>query len=381
MTSPEAHPVIETAPGEEGQVDYGDGPMVRHPETGKYRRTRLFVMTLGYSRKSVRFIVWKSSTRIWAELHERAFRVLGGAPKVIVLDNLKEGVVEAEIHDPVLNHVFRDLLAHYGVVALPARVRHPDRKGKVESGVGHAQGTPLKGKRFESIEEAQAYLDRWENRWADTRIHGTTKRQVAAMFAEERPALSPLPVEPFRYYAFGTRTVHLDGFIEVEAAYYAPPPGYIGRELQAQWDGRVVRIIDPKTGQLLREHLRRERGRRAILPEDRPTPDAADHLELLGRASRAGRSIGALAERIHQTDGEPGVRRVLGLLSLARKHGVPTVDDACAAALEMGAPNYRFVKRYVERGAHRCASGSPGRPPHPAAHRVPRRHPPHDQEP
>jgi transposase len=351
VMSPEAHPVIETAPGEEGQVDYGDGPMVRHPETGKYRRTRLFVMTLGYSRKSVRFIVWKSSTRTWAELHERAFRRLGGAPKVIVLDNLKEGVVEAEIHDPVLNHVFRDLLAHYGVVALPARVRHPDRKGKVESGVGHAQGTPLKGKRFESIEEAQAYLDRWENRWADTRIHGTTKRQVAAMFAEERPALTPLPVEPFRYYAYGTRTVHLDGFIEVEAAYYAPPPGYIGRQLQAQWDGRVVRIIDPKTGQLLREHLRRERGRRAILPEDRPSRTPQSTLELLGRASRAGRSIGALAERIHQIDGEPGVRRVLGLLYLARKHGTPGVDDACAAALEMGVPTYRFVKRYLERGA------------------------------
>ncbi len=350
-TSPEAHPVIETAPGEEGQVDYGDGPMVRYPETGKYRRTRLFVMTLGYSRKSVRFIVWKSSTRIWAELHERTFRRLGGVPKVIVLDNLKEGVIDAEIHDPVLNHVYQDLLAHYGVVALPARVRHPDRKGKVESGVGHAQGTPLKGKRFESIEEAQAYLDRWENRWADTRIHGTTKRQVAAMFAEERPALSPLPVEPFRYYAFGTRTVHLDGFIEVEAAYYAPPPGYIGRELQAQWDGRVVRIIDPKTGQLLREHLRRERGRRAILPEDRPTRTPKTTLELLGRASRAGRSIGALAERIHQADGEPGLRRILGILSLARKHGVPTVDDACAAALEMGAPNYRVVKRYVDRGS------------------------------
>ncbi len=82
---------------------------------------------------------------------------------------------------------------HYGAVALPCRVRDPDRKGKVESGVGHAQKTPLKGQRFESLEEAQAYLDRWEERWADTRIHGTTKRQVAAMFAEEKPALLPLP--------------------------------------------------------------------------------------------------------------------------------------------------------------------------------------------
>ena len=101
------------------------------------------------------------------------------------------------------------MLAHYGVTALPCRVRHPDRKGKVESGVGHAQETPLKGMRFESLGEAQAYLDRWEARWADTRIHGTTKRQVAAMFAEEKPSLKSLPIEPFRYYQYGERVVHL----------------------------------------------------------------------------------------------------------------------------------------------------------------------------
>ena len=89
-------------------------------------------------------------------------------------------------------------------------------KGKVESGVGQAQKTPLKGLRFESLEEAQTYLDHWETRWADTRIHGTTKRQVAVMFAEERPALAPLPIEPFRYYPYGERIVHLDGCVEVE---------------------------------------------------------------------------------------------------------------------------------------------------------------------
>jgi hypothetical protein len=171
------------------------------------------------------------------------------------------------------------------------------------------------------------------------------------MFAEEKPALLPLPVEPFRYYSFGKRTVHLDGCVEIEAAYYAPPPGWIGRELHVQWDGRVVRLIDPKTGQLLREHLRRERGRRAMLPEDRPSRTPLSTVELLGRATRAGGHIGTVAERIHATDGEPGVRRVLGLLSLAKKHGAATVDDACAAALEVGVPTYRFVKRYLERGS------------------------------
>src|SRR6516165_5278388 len=115
---PQAAGIILTEPGEEAQVDYGSGPLVRHPQTGKYRRTRLFVLTLGYSRKCVRLLVWRSSARIWAELHEKAFRRLGCCPRVVVLDNLKEGVLVPDIYDPTLNPLYRDVLAHYGVVGL-----------------------------------------------------------------------------------------------------------------------------------------------------------------------------------------------------------------------------------------------------------------------
>src|SRR5438128_3180643 len=131
--------------------------MVRDPHTGKYRRTRLFVLTLGYSRKSVRFLAFRSSSRLWAELHEKAFRRIGGATRVVVLDNLREGVSVPDIYDPTLNPLYRDVLAHYGALALPCRIQDPDREGKVESGVGHAQRTPLKGLRFESLEEAQSH--------------------------------------------------------------------------------------------------------------------------------------------------------------------------------------------------------------------------------
>jgi len=347
--SPEACAIIETAPGEEAQVDYGEGPMVRDSHTGKYRRTRLFVLTLGCSRKSVRLLVFRSSSQTWAELHEKAFRRLGGATRVVVLDNLREGVLTADIYDPTLNPLYRDVLAHYGAVALPCRVRDPDRKGKVESGVGHAKKTPLKGMRFESLPEAQAYLDHWEERWADTRIHGTTKRQVAAMFAEERPALLPLPVEPFRYYQYGERTVHLDGCVEVEAAYYSAPPGWIGRRVQVQWDVRNVRLLNPRTGQLLREHLRNARGGHRIKDEDRPKQTPLSTQQLLSRADKTGAQIGTLCRGMHQARGEIAVRHILGVLSLAKKYGGATVDDACAAALEVGVCQYRFVRRYLER--------------------------------
>jgi hypothetical protein len=120
---PQPRTVIVTAPGEEAQVDYGTGPMVRDPQTGKYRRTRLFVLTLGYSRKAVRLLTFRSSSRIWAELHEKAFRRLGCSTRVVVLDNLREGVLVPDIYDPTLNPLYRDVLAHYGVIALPCRIR------------------------------------------------------------------------------------------------------------------------------------------------------------------------------------------------------------------------------------------------------------------
>ncbi len=345
----EARAVITTDRGEEAQVDYGEGPMVRDPDTGKYRRTRLFVLTLGYSRKAVRLLVHRSSAQVWAELHERAFRRLGGTVRVVVLDNLKEGVLTPDIYDPTLNPLYRDVLAHYGVVPLPCRVRDPDRKGKVEASVGHAQKTPLRGLRFERLDDGQAYLDRWEQRWADTRIHGTTKRQVAAMFEEERPALGPLPLEPFRYYQYGRRSVHLDGCVEVAAAYYSAPPGWIGRRVDVQWDDIHVRLLDPGTGQLLREHLRTQRGWHRIADDDRPARTPPKTLALLAAAKRAGPAISAVCDHIHRHEGAAGVRRILGVLSLVKKHGPAVVEHAATAALELGVPTYRFLKRYLDR--------------------------------
>src|SRR5437763_6955730 len=348
---PEAVGIILTAPGEEAQVDYGSGPMVRDPKTGKYRRTRLFVLTLGYSRKSVRLLVWRSSTRIWAELHEKAFRRLGACPRVVVLDNLREGVAAPDIYDPTVNPLFRDVLAHYGVVALPCRTQDPDRKGKVESGVGHAKRTPLKGMRFASLAEAQPYLDRWEERWADTRIHGTTKRQVAAMFAEEKPTLLPLPLEPFRFYQFGARGVNLDGCVEVDAAYYSAPPGWIGRHVKVQWDERSVRVLHPRTGELLREHLRQARGLHRIKDEDKPAHMLPTTTRLLARCEAAGAHIGALCQRMYRDDGVVAIRRIQGILSLARKHGVMLADDGCAAAPASGIQGnpYGILRRWLER--------------------------------
>ena len=148
---------FETEPGQEAQVDYGEGAPTKDPLNGKYRVPRLFVMSLGCSRHAFRATLWKSSKEAWCKLHEEAFSYFGGVPEMMCLDNLREGVTDPDIYDPELNALYADLLEHYGIVALPCRPYAPDLKGKVESAVGYTQRTALAGRRFESIEEQNAF--------------------------------------------------------------------------------------------------------------------------------------------------------------------------------------------------------------------------------
>ena len=170
---------------------------------------------------------------------------ISAAPRRRFARQPKEGVIKPDVYDPQLNALYAELLEHYGVAPLPCRPYAPDLKGKVESAVGYVQKTALKGKRFESIEEQNAYLVRWNERWAATRIHGTTKRQVQAMFEEERPFLQPLPATRFEYYRICQRTVHFDGYIEVDSAYYSAPPRYVGRKVVMHVGRLWIRILDP----------------------------------------------------------------------------------------------------------------------------------------
>ena len=142
---PEQFDVLEFIPAEEAQVDYGQGALTLHPN-GKYRRPYLFIMTLAYSGKAFRKVVWKTDQYVWAELHQQAFRSFGGAVRNIVLDNLKEGVLKPDLYEPRLNPVYSAMLAHYGVIADPCRIRDPNRKGVVERQIRYTQDTALKGR-------------------------------------------------------------------------------------------------------------------------------------------------------------------------------------------------------------------------------------------
>jgi hypothetical protein len=160
------------------------------------------------------------------------------------------------------------MLGHYGVVADPARVLDPDRKGTVENAIQHTQGTALKGRQFETIEEQNEWLMHWEERWAAPRIHGRMKRQVQAMFEEEKPYLKTLPLQSVRYFKQGKRTVWDDGCIQIKSAYYTALPAPLYSQVIVRIYDREIEILDPKTLFVLRRHPRSHRPGSVLMKEE-----------------------------------------------------------------------------------------------------------------
>jgi transposase len=341
---------LEFAPGEEVQVDYGEGALTLVPGTERYRRPRLFVMTMRYSRRSFRRVVWKSSKETWARLHEQAWRYFGGCCTYVVLDNLKEGVIKPDLYEPELNSVYSAVLAHYGVVADPARVRDPNRKGTVENAIQHTQSTALKGRRFASIEEQNDYLEHWETKWAAQRIHGSAKRQVEAMFQEERSLLRPLPLQGFAYFTESTRTVCDDSCVRVDHSSYAARPAAIGSRVLVRLFENHIEIRDLQTQSLLRTHARAtKRGSLALPDDERPFNPSRETRRILAQAKAIGPAAEQLCQSLFDSEGRVGQRKLWGIVGLAKRYPRGLIDRACAMAMHDGVRSYKQIKALTER--------------------------------
>ncbi len=341
---------LEFAPGEEAQVDYGEGAPTRVPGTDRYKKPRLFVMTLRYSGRSFRRVVWKSSQDAWAELHEQAWRYFGGTTQYVVLDNLKEGVITPDLYEPELNRVYAMVLAHYGVVGDPARIRDPNRKGSVENAIGHTQATALKGRRFESIEEQNEFLEHWETRWAAPRIHGSHKKQVEAMFQEERSYLKALPITGVQYFKEEQRSVCDDSCIRVAHSSYAARPAKIGDRVLVRLFKNHLEIRDLKTQALLRTHTLVDRPGTVVLPaEERIFNPSRETRTILRQAQAIGPATHELCETLFRQEGRVGQRKLWGIVGLVRSQPRRIVEQACAMALHDGIHSYKLIKALAER--------------------------------
>ena len=353
-TSPLPFRRMECERGEEAQVDFGTGAWIELPN-GKRRKSHVFRIVLSYSRKGYSEAVYRQTTEDFIRCIENAFWHFGGVPQVLVIDNLKAAVKQPDWYDPELNPKIQSFCEHYGVVILPTKPRTPRHKGKIESGVGYVQDNGLKGHRFPNLEAENDHLVHWESTIADTRLHGTIRKQVGKLFQEvERGALKPLPVERFPFFHEGKRSVHRDGHVEVAKAYYSVPPEYLGHRLWVRWDLRLVRIFNGRMEQIA-VHVRQEPGRFSTLPEH-IHPQKTSSIErgavwLLGRARIVGEHTARWAENMLQTRGIEGMRVLQGLLALAKRHDADAIERACQVAFSHGAWRLKTIRQLLQRDA------------------------------
>lgn len=345
---------MESAPGEQAQVDFGTAAPVITPE-GKRRRPHLFRIVLSHSRKAYSEAVYRQTTDDFLRCLENAFRSFGGVPKTLVIDNLKAAVTKADWFDPDLNPKLIAFCEHYGTVILPTRVRTPRHKGKVERGVAYAQDNALKGRTFGSLAEQNAFLSDWEATVADTRSHGTTREQVGRIFTDvERAALLALPIERFPCFREARRTVHRDGHVEVARAYYSVPPEYAGRRVWARWDGHVVRLFNPQLQQIA-IHAQQEQGRFATDPHHIAAGKRGGVERgaawWLRKAGSIGPDSGRWAAAMLEQRGIPGLRVLMGLVSLTNRHSGPAIEQACRVAYSHGAYRLRVIRELLKRQA------------------------------
>lgn len=230
-------------------------------------------------------------------------------------------------------------------------------KGKVERGIDYVKNNALKGRSFKTLSEQNQFLLHWETHTADTRIHGTTRKQVGKLFREqEKPALSKLPVGRFPSFTEAKRSVHRDGHIEVQKAYYSVPPEYTARQVWARWDGHLVRIFNTKMEQIS-IHAQVEAGKfqtqSAHVHSQKRTKMENGTVWLLERASMMGANVERWAQMMLKARGIPGIRVLVGLLNMANDHDCKSIDNACEIALSHNAFRLKSIKNIITKGGNK----------------------------
>lgn len=347
--APDLYARIETPPGDEAQVDFGQGAPVL--VKGRYRKPWLFVMTLSNSRKSYQECVWKQDVETFISCHENAFTFFSGVTRIVKHDNLKSAVLKAHLYEAEMNPNYLAFADHYGFIPIPCKVRTPEHKGKVESNIKYVQNNALKGKRFNSLEEQNRYLRGWNKTWASTRIHGTTKRQVNLMFSEEQPALKSLPTDPFHFFKIGNRKVSsTDSHIEVAGAYYPVPPKYMGRRVQVHFNSRWVKVF--YRGELIQHLGAIGKGRfhpdRSCLPPNKDWHKESYLRYLFSRCSLIGSSVLEWAKRAEKHRQERAYRSIQGIVALSGKYAYSVINTACRRSIEHNVFSYHLVKQLAE---------------------------------
>jgi transposase len=348
-------------------VDYaGDTvPVIVDRLTGETRQAQIFVAVMGASNFTYVEATWTQTLGDWIGAHTRAFAALGGVPRLVVPDNAKVAVIKACLYEPQVNRTYAEMAAHYGTAILPTRPHRPRDKAKVEAAVLIIERwilARLRHRRFYSLAELNAAISELLTRLNEQRLIrrlGRTRRQLLEEL--DRPALKPLPNEPYVFAEWRVRRVGIDYHVEVENHFYSVPYRFARNEVEVRLTGRTVEIF--VKGERIAAHMRGSgNGKHTTIADHMPSSHRRYADWTLGRVRRDAALIGpataALCDLILERRPHPeqGFRSCLGILRLARAFGVARLEAAATRAIEIGALTYGSVRSILEHKLDRHAA-------------------------
>jgi transposase len=362
--------------GEKMFVDYcGQTVPVTDSRTGEIREAEIFVAVLGASNYTYAEATWTQSLPDWIASHQRAFAFFNGVTELLIPDNTRCGVSRSCRYEPDLNPTYQDMASHYGIAVIPARVRRPQGKAKVEVGVQIVERwilAALRNRVFFNLAELNGAIDELLERLNARpfrKLPGSRRSQFEAL---DRPALRPLPAGPYEYAEWKKAAVGIDYHVEIERHYYSVPYQLAGRKLDVRMTPNVIEVF--QKGVRVASHCRSYvKGKHTTVPEHMP-PSHREYLSwtperLLRWASKTGPAAARLAEAIMESKSHPqqGFRAILGILRLTKSYGDERVNAACARALMLNALSYRSVESILKNNLDRNSADKTPEP-EPIAH-------------
>jgi hypothetical protein len=345
--------IADGEPGMELQIDFGRMGPVFDSGSGRRRVCWALIFTAVYSRHSFVWLSFNQRIETLIEGCEAAWAFFGGVFKVVIPDNMSTAVTKADRIDPRLNQAFVEYAQSRGFVIDPARVRTPTDKPRVERTVPFVRNNFFAGEDFADLADGQRRAVEWCATTAGMRVHGTHACRPVELFnVEEKPRLLPAPTSRYDLPVYGSAKVHRDHHIECGRALYSIPENLIGATVDVRADSQLVRVYH--RGVLIKIHPRQAPGGRSTDPDDLPAHKTAyamrdvDHLRRL--AAGHGQAIGAYADALlDATLPWTKMRQVYALLGLVKRWGPPTVEAACARALETEVVNVALIGRMIAR--------------------------------
>ena len=349
-------PRPEVPAGEEAQIDYGYLGMWLDPTTGRRRRVWAFVMVLAASRHMFVRPVLTMDQRTWTACHIEAFEYFGGVPRRLVSDNLKTGVIKADIYDPLLNRSYGELATYYGCLIDPARALKPKDKPRVERQMPYVRDSMWSGREWLGVPEMRAGALAWCNGVAGLRSHRSLEgtSPVSVFCAVEHDALTALPRARFELANWSRPKVGPDCHAKAGRALYSVPWRFIGRHVDAREGERTVEFY--LDGQLIKTWARVEKGKQtdwSDFPPEKVAFFMASPQWCLRRAGELGEQVQLLVADLLDVHALYRLRQAQGVVRLADKHGALRLDLACRRALEIGDPSYKTVKGILLAGTER----------------------------